>query len=385
MKSHEYYKGREQTYLKHFFLERYLERVAYNIFSFQNEFVYVDGFSGPWKSNDEKFEDTSFVIAINELRKIKTGFAERGKNVRIRCMFIEKNSKTYSDLQHTTQSISDIEIKTVCGSFEDLIPEIVNFVGTSFSLVFINPTGWTGYGLKKITPLLKLRGEVIINFMFDYINRFISNPRPETAHDYDPLYGDSYWYDEYSDLVAHGASREDAVLGVYKQRVRAAGTFPHITSTRIKKPLHERAYFHLVYATRHWKGLVEFSEVERKAADEQEIVRDAAQLVKRENRTGMRDLLSDVGMPTEVISKNFEDERKANLEMAEEELRNTLEGVLEIKYEKLLGIILEIPLVWVSDFKAILMDLKNADLIEFSGFTERQRVPKPGNIIRWIA
>ena len=31
MKPVEYYRGREQTYLKHFFLERYLERVAYVI------------------------------------------------------------------------------------------------------------------------------------------------------------------------------------------------------------------------------------------------------------------------------------------------------------------------------------------------------------------
>lgn len=31
------YEGREQTYVKHFVLERYLERVAFNIFSFSNE------------------------------------------------------------------------------------------------------------------------------------------------------------------------------------------------------------------------------------------------------------------------------------------------------------------------------------------------------------
>jgi len=49
MKSVGYYRGREQTYLKHFFLERYLERVAYVIGYSQPQFVYVDGFSGPWK------------------------------------------------------------------------------------------------------------------------------------------------------------------------------------------------------------------------------------------------------------------------------------------------------------------------------------------------
>ena len=64
MKSFDYYHGREQTYLKHFFRERYLERVAYNIGSSASQFVYVDGFSGPWQSNNEVFEDTSFVIAV---------------------------------------------------------------------------------------------------------------------------------------------------------------------------------------------------------------------------------------------------------------------------------------------------------------------------------
>ena len=46
MKSPEYYKGKEQTYLKHFFLEQYLETVALHIGYAQSEFVYVDCFSG---------------------------------------------------------------------------------------------------------------------------------------------------------------------------------------------------------------------------------------------------------------------------------------------------------------------------------------------------
>ena len=78
MQSLDYYRGREQTYLKHFFLERYLERVAYNIGSFVDEFVYVDGFSGPWKSEAESLEDTSFIIAIQKLRQVLTGWRRWG-------------------------------------------------------------------------------------------------------------------------------------------------------------------------------------------------------------------------------------------------------------------------------------------------------------------
>lgn len=63
-------------------------------------------------------------------------------------------------------------------------------------MIFIDPTGWTGYPLQKITPLLKLRGEVLINFMSDHINRFIDDPRPNIAQQFDDLFGGA-WFDNW--------------------------------------------------------------------------------------------------------------------------------------------------------------------------------------------
>jgi three-Cys-motif partner protein len=121
VKSPEYYKGREQTYLKHFFLERYLERVTYNIGSFANEFVYVDGFSGPWKSEDEALDDTSFMIAIKKLREVREGLAKVGRTPKIRCMFIEREAGPYRALEAAVRSITDIQIETLNGEFEHSI------------------------------------------------------------------------------------------------------------------------------------------------------------------------------------------------------------------------------------------------------------------------
>jgi len=89
MKELDYYRGREQTYIKHFFLERYLERVAYHIGYFAQHFVYVDGFSGPWRATDESNEDTSFMIAISVLRRVVRSLADHGKTPKIRCLFVE--------------------------------------------------------------------------------------------------------------------------------------------------------------------------------------------------------------------------------------------------------------------------------------------------------
>ena len=157
MKPPEYYRGREQTYLKHFFLERYLERVAYNIGSFYNDFVYVDGFSGPWKSGDEALDDTSFMIAIQKLRQVREGLAKVGRTPKIRCLFIEKDPGAYRALQAAVRDVTDIQIETLKGEFEQSIPQVLKFVGNAFSLVFIDPTGWTGFGLKQITPILQHR------------------------------------------------------------------------------------------------------------------------------------------------------------------------------------------------------------------------------------
>src|SRR5262245_32139179 len=58
------YQGREQSYVKHTFLERYLEALVHKTASTYPHVVYVDGFAGPWQSTNEKFQDTSFGIAL---------------------------------------------------------------------------------------------------------------------------------------------------------------------------------------------------------------------------------------------------------------------------------------------------------------------------------
>jgi len=63
------YTGREQAYVKHTFLENYLEGLFFKTASIYNHIVYVDGFCGPWQSANEQFEDTSFGIALNRLRR----------------------------------------------------------------------------------------------------------------------------------------------------------------------------------------------------------------------------------------------------------------------------------------------------------------------------
>jgi hypothetical protein len=72
------YAGREQSYVKHVFLESYLEALVHKTASKYSHIVYVDGFAGPWQSANERFQDTSFGIALNALRRAKGSWKEIG-------------------------------------------------------------------------------------------------------------------------------------------------------------------------------------------------------------------------------------------------------------------------------------------------------------------
>jgi three-Cys-motif partner protein len=381
MKPAEYYVGREQTYVKHLFLEKYLVRVAYNIFSFKSDFVYIDGFSGPWKSEDEEYNDTSFMIALNALNEVQKGMQARGKRTTVRCLFVEKHPRRYAELEQAVQGLrfQDIYVETRCGEFEQLIPEIINFIGSSFSLVFIDPTGWTGFALDRIGPLLRKRGEVLINFMFDSVNRFISDPRPETAATLNPLFGGNEWYDEFVSRAQQIGSREDAIVTVYQERLREFGQLPHVTFTRIKKPTQDRAFFYLVYGTRHWKGLWEFRAVEKNAAPIQEGVRNVAKYRAKETRTGIRDLFSDDAASEKP--RSFEEEKDQRCWQAKKRLTELIQDRKRLKYEDIVTVIFEIPLVWPGDLNSWLLEMSRQGSIRIEGMRPHERTPKQGHVI----
>lgn len=156
MKPIDYYKDREQTYLKHFFLEQYLETVAYHIGFSQREFVYVDCFAGPWRAADEALGDTSIRIALDRLKSVKSGLARQGKHPVIRAIFVEKSPASYATLQQVLAEHSgDVKTLALLGAFEDNIDRILSEVGHTFAFFFVDPTGWTGFAMDNIRPILK--------------------------------------------------------------------------------------------------------------------------------------------------------------------------------------------------------------------------------------
>ena len=160
--------------------------------------------------------------------------------------------------------------------------------------------------------------------------------------------------------------------------VRQLG-FAHVTSTRILKPTHDRWYFYLVYGTPHFKGLVEFRELERTAVDEQERVRFAAKQEIREARTGQTELFTSDDVAS--VPASFEVERDVQRDLAVERLRALLRRHPKVRYEDALSTLLELPLVWEADIKRIILDLRVAGELDVVSLNLPKRTPKKGHLL----
>ena len=371
------YHDREQTFVKHIILRGYLQKVAYNILSAWDDFTFVDGFSGPWEARSEEFADTSFGIAIRELREVRESFRLRGKTKCLRCVFVEKEAEPFERLNGAAGGAADLHARAIHGTFEDNIPEVRRYVGSSFALTFVDPTGWS-IDLSRIAPLLRQRGEVLINFMYEHFKRFVEDERPEIRASYDKPFGGLPWRKMIDEEMSNGLSKEEAILEVFKTAVKEVCGFDYVASARIRHRKLDKSHFYLVYGTRHQKGLEVFRQVERTALSAEEFFRIEAK-DRAISATGQQGLFEDLPHNAEETAKVHWHEEVRKARMWSEQF---IGGGAVVLFEVLERRIQQRFSVTLPELKDLLVDMKNEGLIEFDGLTGQQRKPRPGVTVR---
>jgi three-Cys-motif partner protein len=371
------YKGREQTGLKHFVLQNYLQVLAFKVGQHRpgTTLNFVDGFSGPWQSAAEDQSDSSPAIAMNELDQVCRDLAALPKSVKMtaRCLFVEKEAQAFAKLQALCIARPSVATKTIHGLFEDHISDAVTFAtagANPFAFVFIDPTGWTGYSLTAIEPLLRVRpSEVLINFMLKDILRFIDDETPSTVASFEGLFGQEAgtYRTRWKGLA--GLDRQDAIVEAYQRRIRDAGQFQYCVSTFVLHPTQDRAHFHLVYATRSRAGLVTFRATERKALEKQKELRASAKQTKRSSG-GQGELFEPQTLDTPYIDEL----RDRYTERARRALLDVLgTSGAQVPYERLLEAALQWPTVSETDLKKCLDAWRKTGAVEFFGLGKNER------------
>lgn len=222
----ELYADREQSQIKHFALQKYLEAATLIIGSWNN-FTYVDCCAGPWESRSEAFSDTSFGISVEILKKTHAFLRSKGKNPKFRALLIEERTAPYKELNNYALAITDdnVAVETRNWDFRKYTSEIAQYVAKpqSFAFVFIDPTGWIPAGINGLESLLKLKpGEVLINLMSSFIVRFLN----DNATNMEEILGKDYREMRSLD----NEEQEDEAVRRYCELIRKCGGFKYVCS-----------------------------------------------------------------------------------------------------------------------------------------------------------
>jgi three-Cys-motif partner protein len=376
------YAGREQSYVKHVFLAHYLEALVHKTASIYPHIVYVDGFAGPWQSTNERFEDTSFGIALNALRRAKESWKQIGRTVRVSAHLVERDATAYAKLAEVPTRFPDVSVSTYSGDFVGLIPSILKVIpADAFAFFFIDPKGWR-IPLQQLAQLLsRANSEVIFNFMFDFINRAVNIGDANIVTGLNELIPHGDWRSKIMKAEAQGGgnmtpeARKKVLVGAFTESLATLGSYRFVAETTILRPLRDRPLYCLCYATRHPTGIEVFRDCQIKALQEQSATRAAVKLQHTANTSGQAEMfesLHDMG-PDELNAFLASERQQAEISL----LELTPQKPAAIRYETLWPEVLARHVIRRPQVNELAVKLRKAQALEFPDWEKGKRVPQP--------
>lgn len=257
------YRGREQSFIKHEFLTQYLQAASYKILQGRSPtFNFVDAFAGPWSVTTDDCSDASFDQALRTLEAVRADLGRRGVvGLKIRFCFCERRPEAVARLRDYAQNHSRFEINVFSGSFEDNLTGIAKACHDGFTFTFIDPTGWDIRSDQVFEFLKALRGEFLLNFMAEHVNRHAG--WDQVSASFGRFLADPDWRDDFAALPLH-LSNEERVLILLKRKIKSSGAATFLPDIPILKPRKNRIKMRLVLGTHSRKGLEVFRDVHDK-------------------------------------------------------------------------------------------------------------------------
>jgi len=247
----------QHTEAKHAILRKYLNAWLPIITKWNGRVLYIDGFAGPGEYIGGK--DGSPIIAINAVLEHKVNIKSE-----IIMLFIEAKKERYNHLKQKINSInipSNIEIKSINAKFDETLTDLFKYIDEQKTrlapaFVFIDPFGFTGIPFTLIKRIMRNeKCEVLITFMFEEINRFISDTRL-----WDSL-TETFGTDEWQKVITEQDSKKRIELlhSIYKGQLERDADIKFVSSFKMINKINKTDYF-LFFGTNHITGLKKMKE-----------------------------------------------------------------------------------------------------------------------------
>lgn len=247
------------TAKKHEILRRYFQAWLPILAQTNGRLLYLDGFAGPGEYVSG--EDGSPLVVLKAARDHKHKFTSE-----LFCLFVEDRRDRYEHLVRVLASISpplpsNIKFHAVHGGFNDQLTQIFKSLEEQKkqtrlapTLAFVDPFGFSHTPFSTISKLMKYtKCEVLINFMYEHINRFLS--LPDHAENFDELFGTTEWRSAVS--VSDPDQRLRPIHDLYKTQLRKVAKY--VRSFEMTNQGNRVNYF-LFFATNNLTGLEKMKE-----------------------------------------------------------------------------------------------------------------------------
>jgi three-Cys-motif partner protein len=257
----ESYRDREQSYIKHLFLTEYLREAALKVLQARSPvFNFVDAFAGPWQVSDgDNYTDASFNQALHTLETVRSYLTARGlKGLRIRFCFCEKRPEAVDRLKTYARRHSNFEINVFQGKFEDNLNLISSAIPGGFTFTFMDPTGWDISNAEVFRFLKDQKGEFLLNFMSDHINRHADYHKVDDS--FRRFLANPEWKHGFDELPST-MSNEERVLHLLRQKIKSSGVARFAPDFSIMVPRKDRIKMRLILGTNSKIGLEVFRDV----------------------------------------------------------------------------------------------------------------------------
>ena len=243
------------TGAKHQILGKYLDAWFPILGSFNKKLVYVDGFAGPGCYLDG--EPGSPIIALQSALRhtdTLTGDPE--------FWFIEEDRDRVAQLEIEIQRLTipkNFIVKIDHGTFADKFKAALDTSdrdGTRLAPTFalIDPFGFSGIPYELIKRvLLRNKCEVLITFMVDSINRWLTHPEEGVRDHITETFGTS----EALDIAFGTGDRATALKNLYLRQIKKVARFVRYFEMRDRD---NRVVYYLFFATNNPLGHVKMKE-----------------------------------------------------------------------------------------------------------------------------
>ncbi len=239
-------------------MQRYLEAWLPIISRFQGKVFFLDGFAGPGRYNEG--EPGSPVIALDTIRNHT--YLQTGKrNCQFSFAFIEQEPKRFESLESIIEGLSPdlppwVTTQTLCDEFDPYLNRVLQFAEENNrrlapTFAFIDPFGYSGIPLSTLVRLAQHeRCEVLITFMYQSINRFVTEEK--IAPRLNELYGCEDWRPVQD--MTEPDERQEFLIGLYKNQLINTVGFKYVRAFAMTD-INNSLLYYLVFGTSNKLGL----------------------------------------------------------------------------------------------------------------------------------